>query len=84
MSLRARVITAIALVLLLGAATGALLAGLQARQSLRAELDAALLGGRQTVASAFEAAVGSSGPGPAPAGGDLRWQSARGGGADRR
>jgi two-component system sensor histidine kinase UhpB len=54
LSLRSRVLAAIALVLVAAAATGAAIAGLQARQSLRQELDAALLGGRQTVASAFE------------------------------
>ena len=54
MSLRVRVLAAIALVLLLGAAAGGLLAGLQTGRTLRAELDAALVGGRQTVLSAYE------------------------------
>lgn len=54
MSLRSRVLAAIALVLLLGAVTGVVFATWDARRALREELDAALLGGRQTVASAFE------------------------------
>jgi two-component system sensor histidine kinase UhpB len=54
MSLRVRVLAAIALVLLLGAAAGGLLAGVQTGRTLRAELDAALVGGRQTVLSAYE------------------------------
>ena len=54
MSLRVRVVAAIALVLLLGAVAGVGVAGWQARQALREELTAALTGGRQTVASAFE------------------------------
>ena len=47
-------LAAIAIVLLLGAVTGGILAGLQTGRTLRAELDAALVGGRQTVLSAFE------------------------------
>jgi two-component system sensor histidine kinase UhpB len=54
MSLRIRVLAAIALVLLLGAAAGGGLAALQTGRTLRTELSAALLGGRQTVQSAFE------------------------------
>jgi len=54
MSLRVRVLAAIALVLLLGAAAGGLLAGVQTGRTLRAELSAAMVGGRQTVLSAFE------------------------------
>ena len=54
MSLRVRVLAAIALVLLLGAAAGGLLAGVQTGRTLRAELAAAMVGGRQTVESAFE------------------------------
>jgi len=54
MSLRVRVVAAIALVLLLGAVAGVGVAGWQARQALHEELAAALTGGRQTVASAFE------------------------------
>ncbi|MDR3506702.1 MAG: sensor histidine kinase [Caulobacteraceae bacterium] len=54
MSLRLRVLVAIASVLLLGAAVGVMLALWDARLSLREELAAAQLGGRQTVASAFE------------------------------
>ena len=54
MSLRVRVLAAIARVLLLGAAAGGLLAGVQTGRTLRAELAAAEVGGRQTVLSAFE------------------------------
>ena len=54
MSLRVRVLAAIALVLLLGAAAGGLLAGVQTGRTLRAELASAQVGGRQTVLSAFE------------------------------
>ncbi len=54
MSLRIRVVTAIVLVLLLGSVAGLGVAGWQAKRALREELAAALVGGRQTVASAFE------------------------------
>jgi two-component system sensor histidine kinase UhpB len=54
MSLRLRVLAAIALVVALGAAGGLLFAGWLARQTLREELQAAMDGGRQTVARAFE------------------------------
>lgn len=54
MSLRVRVLAAIALVLLLGAAAGGLLAGAQTGRTLSAELGAAMVGGRQTVLSAYE------------------------------
>ena len=54
MSLRLRVLTAIALVLLLGAGLGLALSTWDARRVLHEELQAALLGGRQTVQSAFE------------------------------
>ena len=54
MSLRLRVVAAIALVLLVSAVAGAGLAGWRARQSLHEEFAAAMTGGRQTVASAFE------------------------------
>ncbi|QUD89153.1 sensor histidine kinase [Phenylobacterium montanum] len=54
MSLRLRVLMAIALVLILGAAVGSALATWDARRVLREELQAALMGGRQTVRSAFE------------------------------
>ena len=54
MSLRIRVLVAIALVLLLGSVTGIGVAGWQAKQALREELAAALAGARQTVDSAFE------------------------------
>jgi two-component system sensor histidine kinase UhpB len=54
MSLRVRVVVAIALVLFFSSAVGTALAGWQARQSLREELAQALIGGRQTVQSVFE------------------------------
>lgn len=54
MSLRTRVLVAIALVLLFGSVTGVGLAGWQAKRALREELAAALAGARQTVASAYE------------------------------
>lgn len=53
MSLRLRVVAAIAVLLLSGSIVGTALAGWQAKQVLREELAAALAGGRQTVASAF-------------------------------
>jgi two-component system sensor histidine kinase UhpB len=54
MSLRLRVVAAIALVLLISAAVGAGLAGWRARGSLHEEFAAALTGGRLTVLSAYE------------------------------
>lgn len=54
MSLRLRVLIAIAMVLLLGAGAGGMLAVWDARRSLQEELSTALLGGSQTVTSAFE------------------------------
>ena len=54
MSLRIRVLVAIALVLLLGSVAGIGVAGWQAKRALREELAAALAGARQTVDSAFE------------------------------
>jgi two-component system sensor histidine kinase UhpB len=54
MSLRFRVVLAIAVLLLSGAVVGTALAGWQAKQVLREELAAALAGGRQTIAGAFE------------------------------
>jgi two-component system sensor histidine kinase UhpB len=54
MSLRVRVVVAIALVLLLGSVAGVGVAGWQAKRTLREELAAALAGARQTVDSAFE------------------------------
>jgi len=54
MSLRARIVAAIAAVLLVSAILGAGLAGWRAKQALREELAAALTGGRQTVESAYE------------------------------
>jgi two-component system sensor histidine kinase UhpB len=53
MSLRLRVVLAIAFVLVLSSALGTALAGWQAGQALREELQAALAGGRQTVLSAI-------------------------------
>ena len=54
MSLRARVIAAIAAVLLISVWLGALFAGYEARRSLQDELSAGLAGARQTVSGAFE------------------------------
>jgi two-component system sensor histidine kinase UhpB len=55
MSLRLRVLAAIALVVALGAVSGTVFAGWLARQTLRDELRAAMVGGRQTVERAIEA-----------------------------
>ena len=54
MSLRARVVVLIGTVLLVSVLTGALVAGFQTRQALRAELEAGLMGARQTVEGSFE------------------------------
>lgn len=54
MSLRLRVLAAIALVVAPGAAAGLVFAGWLSRQTLRAELQAAMDGGRQTVSRAFD------------------------------
>ena len=54
MSLRARVVALIGLVLLIAMLMGALVAGYQVRQALGAELAAGLGGARQTVETAFE------------------------------
>jgi two-component system sensor histidine kinase UhpB len=54
MSLRARVVTLIAGVLLISILMGTLVAGYEARLALSGELAAGLGGARQTVASAFE------------------------------
>ena len=54
MSLRLRVVFANAFVLVIGELTGIGVAGWQARQVLREELGAALAGGRQAAAAAFE------------------------------
>ncbi len=62
MSLRLRVVFAIAMVLITGALVGTALAGWQARRVLREELVAALSGGRQTVSGAFEALARSDDP----------------------
>jgi two-component system sensor histidine kinase UhpB len=63
MSLRLRVVLAIALVLIASSAVGAALAGWQAKQVLHEELTAALAGGRQTAAGAFEDLPRSDDPG---------------------
>ena len=52
-SLRARVLAAVGLTLSLSLASGAVLAGLRARDSLRAELQAALAGASQSAAEPF-------------------------------
>ena len=54
MSLRARVVVLIGTVLFVSMMLGAMVAGYQAKQALRAELDAGLKGAEQTVRSAFE------------------------------
>jgi two-component system sensor histidine kinase UhpB len=54
-SLRVRVLAAIALVVVLGALAGVVFAGWLARQTLRDELTAALVGGRQTVQRGLDA-----------------------------
>lgn len=62
MSLRLRIVCAIALVLVLGSMTGIGVAGWQARQVLREELTAALAGGGQTVAGALQDLPASAHP----------------------
>ncbi len=52
MSLRLRTVLAIALVLAIGSVAGLIVAGWQAKQTLREELAAALAGGQQSVAGA--------------------------------
>jgi two-component system sensor histidine kinase UhpB len=54
MSLRLRVVGLIGVVLLISIVLGALVAGVQSKIVLRAELNAALLGAEQTVKSAYE------------------------------
>ncbi len=63
MSLRLRVVAAIALVLLTGSVVGTALAGWQARLVLREELVAALAGGRQTLSGALDTLNTSPNPG---------------------
>jgi two-component system sensor histidine kinase UhpB len=63
MSLRLRVVAAIALVLLTASVVGTALAGWQARLVLREELVAALAGGRQTLTGALETLETSRNPG---------------------
>ena len=62
MSLRLRVVAAIAVLLLSASIVGMALAGWQANQVLREELAAALAGGRQTVAGAFASLARSDDP----------------------
>jgi two-component system sensor histidine kinase UhpB len=62
MSLRVRVVVAIAVLLLTASIVGTALAGWQANQVLREELVAALAGGRQTVAGAYGSLVRSDDP----------------------
>jgi len=62
MSLRLRVVVAIAVLLLTGSLVGTVLAGWQAKQVLREELAAAVAGGRQTVAGAFDSLARSDDP----------------------
>lgn len=62
MSLRLRVVIAIALLLLTGSVVGVALAGWQANKVLREELTAALAGGRLTVAGAFQSLARSDDP----------------------
>jgi two-component system sensor histidine kinase UhpB len=54
MSLRARVVVLIGLVLIAGVLLGTVLAGYEAKRTLVDELRAAMIGGQQTVVSAFE------------------------------
>jgi two-component system sensor histidine kinase UhpB len=54
MSLRARVVVLIGLILVAGVLLGTVLAGYEARRTLDDELGSALIGGQQTVVSAFE------------------------------
>jgi two-component system sensor histidine kinase UhpB len=63
MSLRLRVLVAIALVVALGAMSGGAFAGWLARQTLHDELTAAMTGGGQTVARALEALPGADAQG---------------------
>lgn len=62
MSLRLRVVVAIAVLLLSGSIVGTALAGWQAKQVLREELVAAMAGGEQTVASALASLARSDDP----------------------
>jgi two-component system sensor histidine kinase UhpB len=62
MSLRLRVVAAIAVLLLSGSIVGTALAGWQAKQVLHEELAAALAGGQQTVAGAFASLARSDDP----------------------
>ena len=62
MSLRLRVVAAIAALLLTGSVVGVALAGWQANKVLQEELDAALAGGRLTVAGVFQSLPRSDDP----------------------
>ena len=63
MSLRSRVVVAIAVLLLSGSVVGTAVAGWQAKQVLREELVAALAGGRETVVGVFDSLPRSDHPG---------------------
>ena len=54
MSLRARIVSLVSLIFLVGSVLAGVLAGLEARRALEDELHAAMVGGQQTVLSAFE------------------------------
>jgi two-component system sensor histidine kinase UhpB len=62
MSLRLRVVAAVVLLLLTGSVVGVAVAGWRARQVLREELVAAVVGGRLTAAGAFESLPRSDNP----------------------
>lgn len=62
MSLRLRVVVAIALVFVFGAVVGTGVTGWQAKRVLREELVAALAGGRQTLSGAFDSLSRSENP----------------------
>ncbi|MGH7024378.1 MAG: histidine kinase [Caulobacteraceae bacterium] len=62
MSLRLRVVVAVALLFLTGSAVGITLAGWQANKVLRVELEQALIGGRLTVAGTFGSLARSDDP----------------------
>ena len=54
MSLQTRIVALVSAVLLVSIALGVVFAGVQARRALHAEIDAGMLGGAQTIHSAFE------------------------------
>jgi two-component system sensor histidine kinase UhpB len=63
MSLQTRIVVLVAAVLLVSVALGSVFAGVQARRALDAEIRAAMLGGAQTVQSAYEDLPRSDHPG---------------------